>query len=239
MAVEAEDQLAETTEEQEESTEDKKVIPYQRFSEVNEAKKKAEAELRKAKDALKRYDGVDPDRYAELTKAAEDAEAQKLQTEGKWEEMRERLTATHQKKLDEVKAELERDRQFIREIMVEKELISAIQAVGVIPDDVEVVQAWLEKRKPTVVSEDGKYRGVFETDMGQVPIREFVEEWAKSDHAARYLPPLNVQGSPEQRGRNKGGGGGVTSKADLKTPRDKAAYIGKHGREVYLDLPDS
>jgi hypothetical protein len=234
MAVEAEDQVAETTEEQEESTEDKKVIPYQRFSEVNEAKKKAEAELRKAKDALKRYDGVDPDRYTELTKAAEEAEAQKLQTEGKWEEMKQRLTDAHKKELEKSAGEVSKRDRVIEQLTVENELSAAIEKANILPEHRRTVRNHLKvEGGPKVVWEGDVPIGL----MGEVPIAEYVESWAKTDEAAPYLPPSGAGGSGARPGG--GGSGGVTSKADLKTPRDKAAYIGKHGRDAYLDLPDS
>jgi hypothetical protein len=196
-----------------------------------------EKERKAAKDAaaaLKKYDGVDPERYAELLKAAEEAEAQKLQTEGKWEEMKQRLTDAHKKELDKSAGEVSKRDRVIEQLTVENELSAAIEKANILPEHRRTVRNHLKvEGGPKVVWEGDVPIGL----MGEVPIAEYVESWAKTDEAAPYLPPSGAGGSGARGGG--GGGGGVTSKSDLKTPRDKAAYIGKHGRDAYLDLPDS
>lgn len=210
-----------TVEEQTEETgaEESKTIPYDRFAEVNTAKKQAETELRKAREALKRYEGFDPEEYQRLKEAAEEAEQAKLSEV-------ERVEAKYQRELEKREKELTQDREFIRRVTVDNELNSAMDKAGVLPEHRRAVRALLKEAGAEVVQEDGEYRGY----LGSVPITEYVEDWAKTDEAAHYI------GSSGASGSGAVGGGGATGRKPYKdmSEADKVAFIDKHGKDEFI-----
>ena len=182
-----------------------------------------------AKAALAKYDGVDPEKYAELKAAAEAAEAQKLQTEGKWEEMKDRLTKAHEKVLGERDTEIQKRDRVIENLTVENELNAAIERAGVLPEHRKAVRALLRvEAKPSVQWENDVPHGV----MGDVAIAEYVESWAKTDEAAYYLPSSGAGGSGPKNGSGGGGGGRKPYKEMSET--DKMDFIDKHGQDEFL-----
>lgn len=72
-------------------------------------------------------------------------------------------------------------------------------------------------------------------DDGVTPLS--VKQWltklsAKAPHLFKQS-----KGGGADAGNRSGDSGAVAKRSDLKTAADKAAYIGKHGREAYLKLP--
>lgn len=189
------------------------------------------AERKAAKDAkaaLAKYDGVDPEKYAELKAASEAAEAQKLQTEGKWEEMKDRLTTAHNKVLEAKDGEITKRDRVIENLTVENELNAAIERAGVLPEHRKAVRALLRvEAKPSVLWENDVPHGV----MGDVAIAEYVESWAKTDEAAYYLPSSGAGGSGAKGG---GGGGGSRKPYRDMSENDKMDFIAKHGQDEFL-----
>lgn len=220
----------EETEEQEAETEAEPSIPYQRFSEVNDKRKAAERELQKARAALKRYDGFDPDEYQQLKDAAEQREAERLQNEGKWEEMKDRLQKAHEKELAKREDAVAKRDRVIEQLTVENELSRAIDEAGFLPEHRKAVRALLKlEAQPTVTWDDDVPRGL----MGDVPIAEYVESWAKTDEAAYYLPTSGASGSGA-----KGGGGSrrEPEKTIAEMSRDeKIEWRKNHTPQEWLD----
>lgn len=191
-----------------------------------EAERKAAKE---AKAALKRYDGLDPEEYQRLKEAAEAAETSKLQNEGKWEEMKERLSKAHQKELEKYTGEVSKRDRVIEQLTVENELNAAIEKAGVLPEHRKAVRALLRvEAKPTVTWEGDNPKG----QMGDVAIAEYVESWAKTDEAAHYIKSDAGSGS----GAHGGGSGGGAGRKPFKemNEADKIAFIDKHGQEEYF-----
>lgn len=190
-----------------------------------------EKERKAAKDAaaaLKKYDGVDPERYAELLKAAEEAEANKLQTEGKWEEMKERLTKSFEKEKETLSGEVSKRDRVIEQLTVENELNAAIEKAGVLPEHRKAVRALLRvEAKPTVAWEDDVPKG----QMGDVAIAEYVESWAKTDEAAFYIADASGGGSGAKGG---GGGGGGRKPFKEMSEAEKVEFVEKHGKDEYI-----
>ena len=182
-----------------------------------------------ARDALKRWDGKDPAKYDELLSAAEAAEAQKLQTEGKWEEMKDRLTKAHQKVLDDKDAEIKKRDTVIENLTVRNELDAAIDKAGVQQKHRKAVRALLrDEARPSVKWEGDVPHGV----MGDVAIAEYVESWSKTDEAAEYLEPTGAGGSGAKGGGS--GGGGARKPFREMTEADKIAFVNKHGKDEFL-----
>jgi len=196
---------------------------------LKSALEKQKREAKAAKEALAKYDGLDPEEYRRLKEAAEAAETQKLQTEGKWEEMKERLTKSFEKEKEALGTELTKRDRVIENLTVENELNAAIEKAGVLPEHRKAVRALLKmEAKPSVVWENDTPRGV----MGDVAIAEYVESWAKTDEAAHYLPSSGAGGSGAKGGG--GGGGGGRKPYREMTERDKIEFIDKHGKDEFL-----
>lgn len=188
---------------------------------------KLKRDAKDAKDALKRYDGLDPEEYQRLKEAADSAEQTKLQTEGKWEEMKDRLTKSFEKEKSTLTSEVAKRDQFIERLLIENELNTAIEKAGVLPEHRRAVRAMLREAGPKVVAEGDEYRGL----LGEVAIAEYVESWAKTEEAAYYLPAEGKGGSGARGER--GGGGGRKAYKEM-TEQDKIEFIDKHGKDEFL-----
>lgn len=192
---------------------------------------KLKRESKEAKDALKRYDGLDPEEYQRLKEAADTAEQTKLQTEGKWEEMKDRLTKAHQKESEKLTSELSKRDKFIERLTVENELTAAIAKAGIVdPARAGDVMRLMKEKGPQVVADGGVYLGM----LGDVSIAEYVESWAKTDEAASYLPASNAGGSGTPPG-GKGGGGGGRKPYKEMSEQDKIDFIKKHGKDEFIE----
>ena len=64
-----------------------------------------------------------------------------------------------------------------------------------------------------------------------------VEFGKKLSETAKHLFKPSGGGGATTTGSGQAGSGTVRYKSDLKTDAEKAAYIGKHGRTAYLELP--
>lgn len=191
---------------------------------------KQKREAKEAREALKRYDGIDPEEFQRLKEAADAAEAKKLEAEGNYKEIRERDAKAHAKELEKRDAEIGRRDRFIEKLVIENELNAAIEKVGVIPELKDGARAlFMIKGAKVVATEDG-YNGL----LGDVPISDYVESWAKTDEAAHYLRPTGAGGSGTKSG--KAAPSGNKPRSEMSNA-EKAAFIDKHGQAAYFDLP--
>jgi hypothetical protein len=196
---------------------------------LKSALEKERKAAKEAAAALKKYDGVDVEEFARLKEEREAAEAAKLQTEGKWEEMKKRLSDSHAKELEKYTGEVSKRDRVIEQLTVENELTLAIEKAGILPEHRKAVRALLKmEARPTVAWDGDSPKGL----MGDVAIAEYVESWAKTDEAAYYLPSSGANGS----GAKGGGGGGGAGRKPFKemSEGDKIAFIEKHGQEEYI-----
>jgi hypothetical protein len=74
-----------------------------------------------------------------------------------------------------------------------------------------------------------------ESGVETLTMREFGK---KLSTTATHLFKSSAGGGASNTGSGSAGSGAVRYKSDLRTPSDKAKFIGKHGREVFLKLPD-
>ncbi len=65
-------------------------------------------EVKKAKDALKNYDGVDPEEFKRLKTAAEEAEKKKLAAEGDFKSLEAQLVGKYEKQIEDERAKASR-----------------------------------------------------------------------------------------------------------------------------------
>jgi hypothetical protein len=91
-------------------------------------------EAKKAKDALKNYDGIDPAEYKTLKSAAEEAERKRAASEGDFKSIEAQLKALHQKELETVNTKLGKTQKALERRLVQAELTKAIAARKGEPD---------------------------------------------------------------------------------------------------------
>ena len=75
-----------------------------------------------------------------------------------------------------------------------------------------------------------------ESGVEPLTMKEFGKTLAET---AKHLFKPSVGGGANNIGNGGTGSNAVKSKEDLKTAAEKAAYIGKHGRVAFLELPAS
>lgn len=84
------------------------------------------AETKKAKDALKNYDGLDPEKYKKLEAAAEEAERKKLAAEGDFESLKKQLVEKHGSEIGEKDKQIAKRQAALEKRLVQAELTAAI-----------------------------------------------------------------------------------------------------------------
>ena len=91
-------------------------------------------ESKRAKDALKNYDGVDPAEYKALKDAAAKAEREKLASEGDFKALESQLKGLHQKEIEGKDAKIAKTQKALERRLVQAELTKAIAARKGEPD---------------------------------------------------------------------------------------------------------
>lgn len=186
---------------------------------------------RKLREQLKAFDGLDPEAARQALEELEAREADKLKDKGEFDKLREKIEAKHSEEVAKIRAEVEKRDGFIERLLIENALSEAIEKAGVLPQYREAVKALLRQKGPKVVQDDGDYRAVFETDMGEATISTYVETWARSDEAAAFLPASGKSGS----GATGSGGGSGSGHAN---PWKKETFnITEQGR-ITRENPD-
>jgi hypothetical protein len=126
----------------------------------------------------------------------------------KFDAVRKRIEDRYSAQVKEKETRIEAMNGFVRGLLVDRALSEALSGAGVLPQYMEAVKALLERRgRPEVVEDSAEvFRAVVQTDTGELSIRDWVDEWARTNEAAVYLPPSGKSGggSPAD---NPGGGG--------------------------------
>lgn len=116
-----------------------------------------------------------------------------------WEKRLQAASEKAAKDLAKKDAEIAQRDGFIEKLLVDNELdgaLSTIAETGVIPETKRAVKAMIRlDYKPKVIREGDEYRAVVPTDMGDVALADWVDEWGRSDEAKAYLPPSGNQGT--------------------------------------------
>jgi hypothetical protein len=91
----------------------------------------------------------------------------------------------------------------IHQLLIDEGLTKSLVEAGVGKEYIKAAKALL-KGDCTVIEEDGDYRAVVESDMGQLDIGKYVTDWVASDEGKVFIPPAkggdaNNQNKPSQR----------------------------------------
>lgn len=164
--------------------------------------------------------GLSADEVREKIQRLEELEASGGDVDGKIEALRQtydKQKAALQKqlegKLGEKDAEIQTLQSFVERLTVDNALDRALDKVKVIPETREAVKALLKQRGPKVIREGDDYRGIFETDLGEVSVEDYVDAWSRRDEAAPFMPASGNKGS----GAGGGKGGGSARANPFKT----------------------
>lgn len=193
---------------------------------------KVKRDLRAAKDKAGRVSEEDLEELERLRELEHELEEQKAKDEGRLEEWKaewkERAASKYEKELEELRQKVGHRDKVVESLTVTNAIRSAISEAGVDPRYHRAVEHLLRNEyAPKVDWESGDMpRGIFSDDIeGDVPISEFVQNWAKSDEASPYMPRETGAGGGGHGTEGRGGGESWRGKkyADMTTD-EKIAY---------------
>ena len=150
-------------------------------------------------------DDFDPSKYADILAELEaiktdpnrdkDTEA-KLQKER--ERYEQRLRDTEAKRLADLRAkddEIKERDDLIHETLVDGGLTDALVKHGIAKEFMGATRALLRGSVKVKKGDDGKRHAMVDTDLGEVDIDKFVENWSKSDDGKPFVVPAKGAGA--------------------------------------------
>jgi len=205
-----------------------------------EKERKAARELEKK---VKRWEslGKSDEEIQSLLTAAEQAEQEKATKAGEWDKLRAQMNEKHEAALKAKADEASKMRTTLERYLVDAAATSAIAAAKGVP---ELLLPHVQQHVK-VVEEDGDYIARVVDQRGDprvnakgehMTISELVAEMRQSEVFGRAFEASGNTGIGKQPG-NGAGGAGATKKSDLKTEKDRAAFVEKHGLDAYKALP--
>lgn len=138
---------------------------------------------------LKAGDGGKPD---EAMQALKDQHARAIET----------LRNKHAADLDAVTAQVAERDSYIDRTLVDGGLKDSLLEVGVVPELLDGALASLRGNVKVQRADDGSRSAIVETDLGDVPVADFVKEWAGSKGKA-YLGKPSGPGGEGNNGGNR------------------------------------
>jgi hypothetical protein len=112
-------------------------------------------EAKKAKAALRNYDGVDPAEYQRLKQASEDAERKRAAAEGDFKALEKQLVERHTAELAQRDTKLTKAMKALEQRAIRSELQAALVKAGAFPDELDLL-----------VERGERYARMKETDDG-------------------------------------------------------------------------
>lgn len=177
-------------------------------------------EAKRAKDALKAYDGVDPEEFKRLKSAAEEAERKKLTEQGNFDALKKQLVDQHAKELEGRDGRIGSLTKSL-----ERHLIDA-EASRVIAELKGSVKGLLPHVKPhiRVVEVDGEFvaqvvdsKGnprIGDAKGGPMTISQLVEEMKSDGELSRLFEGSGSSGGGASKSGAGGGGSKVVAAGD-------------------------
>lgn len=205
-----------------------------------EKERKAARDAERAAAQWKKL-GKSPDEIEQLLAAQAKLEEEKAEKAGEWNKLRAQMNEKHEAALKAEAEKASRMRTTLERYLVDAAATSAIAAAKGVP---ELLLPHVQ-RHVKVVEEDGDYVARVVDAKGDprvnskgehMTISELVAEMRQSEVFGRAFEASGNTGSGKQPG-NGAGGAGATKKSDLKTEKDRAAFVEKHGLDAYRALP--
>ncbi len=148
----------------------------------------------------------DPSKYADIVAELETIKAdpnRDKDTEAKLQRERERyeqrLRDAETKRVADLKAkddEIKERDSLIHETLVDGGLTDALVKHGIAKEFMGATRALLRGSVKVKKGDDGKRHAIVDTDLGEVDIDKFVENWSKSDDGKPFVMPAKGSGSP-------------------------------------------
>ena len=207
-----------------------------------EKERKARSEYEKT---VRQYQGLgkSPEEIAELVKAQEESEKNKLEQKGEWEKLKAQLLESHKKELSARDEAVQKMKGTLESYLVDAAATEAIAAAKGIP------QLLLPHVKSAVkvIEEDGKYQVRVVGPDGSprmnakgefLGIKDFVSEMRESEVFSRAFEGTGTTGSgtPANRGQTRPGSF-ILSREDAKDPmkyRAAREAATKAGQELQI-----
>lgn len=209
-------------------------------SALEKERKAARDAQKKIKEMQDRYGDIDPEAHHKMLEQFENDEDARLAAEGKYKELlakqAERINSSHDKRYAALEAQLNEERSYraaASEAMLEAAVLAAADKAGVHKYAKEDAVA-LAKR---LFDSDAKGKpvakeGVFDAAGQPLTLESMFSE---SKETRPHWFPANANGSGSgQSGSDVRAG---TPRSQM-TPKQKAAFISKHGKDAYLALPN-
>lgn len=193
-------------------------------------------DVKKLRDRLKAFEGIDPEEVAELKGLREEYE-DKIASAGSWEDQKERLEAKFAKDRDALTSALDTRTGQLTKLLKKDAATSALRENGA---RVEALLPHVLERV-TLVEEDGAFRAVATGLDGEseTTIGELVAEMKAAGDSFAW--GFNPNGNSGAGGAAGSGGGsanhGIRSRKDLKSAAEKSRYIAEHGLKAFQELP--
>lgn len=168
-------------------------------------KRLAEVE-KKAKALPEDFDPEELEQLREAKQELEDLKASDPEKKKAYKAFEDKLTKLT-KKMDDAVAEREatikQKNAMIERIVARDGLAAELAKNGVKKEAISFVQAKLERSVKVVEDDDGELVAMFNTDLGEKPVAEYIREWVQTDEAKLFVEPAKGAGAT-----GSGGAGG-------------------------------
>ncbi|MCY1388620.1 hypothetical protein D9M71_33950 [compost metagenome] len=196
--------------------------------------------LKDAGDKLKSFDGIDPDAVKSILQRFSDDEEAKLIAGGKIDEVlnkrTERMKSAFEKDVlterQAREAAEQRASKFTKRVL-ENSIRAEASAAGLHQHAID--DALFRAGTTFQLDEEGNpvaVEGAFGKDGKPLTLKEW---FADMKEKAPHWWPVTVNGGGSGHGGGQGGQSGNRSKM---SPKEKAAFITKHGKDAFLALPE-
>jgi hypothetical protein len=213
-----------------------------KLNEILGEKKNRDAEIRRLKAEADKYKDLDPEKARQALQAAEDAEAEKLKTQGDWNAREEALKKGFDTEKGTFQTQLsERDKALDRLV-----IFNELARVAVLPDvkgDAELLQPHIApflRRKGTEDYEILDAAGAVRYGIDGNPLRmeAYLKELREHPKLSRLFDATGASGSGAPA--NHAGGGGAINKMNRSkmSDKEKQDFIRTLGYGKYKELPE-
>lgn len=180
-----------------------------------EERRKAVEDLDKLKARIEKIpEDFDPEKYEALLHELEELKkdpknrttpdaqqaAEQAQARKQLEQRIARMEKDHATALAKKDEELKKRTAKINELLIDDGLTKALIEAGVGKEFLKATKAML-RMQCEVIEEDGDYRAVVKSDLGDTEIARYVTDWVASDEGKAFVPPAKGGDANNNSGR--------------------------------------